>query len=170
VKTTAPSKIKVWYRQKIRWSSGSLQNFINHFKVIIRNPLNIAFFFLYSIINVIFVVSLIKNSVFVGSFFDSLGMLLTDVITLKAFELKYGAGLIHSLVTKIYFVAFSLPFVIPMITDAKRIYRMLYVIFADISACLVGSECHRGANRIGALQVTKRREKGLVNRLYFPIR
>jgi poly-beta-1,6-N-acetyl-D-glucosamine synthase len=131
VKTTVPDKTKTWFRQKLRWSSGGAQNFIRHFSVLIKNPLNTIFIILFFMLSVFFTISLFKQILFIENIFDSYTLLTettNQLFTFKIIGFYYGVILLKNLLITIYFAAFSIPYAVPMIGNIKESYKILYVI------------------------------------------
>jgi biofilm PGA synthesis N-glycosyltransferase PgaC len=131
VKTYVPDKIGPWFRQKLRWSSGGAQNFIKHFSVLMKNPLNTVFIYLFFMLSFFFAVSLFKQITFIENIFESFTLLTettNQLLTFKIMGFYYGVLLLKNLLITIYFAAFSIPYAIPMIGNIKEIYKLLYVI------------------------------------------
>jgi len=131
VGTYVPKTIQFWFKQRIRWSSGSAQNFIKHFKVWLQNPLIIFFSFLFFTLSICFAISLARQITFFENIINSYSLIRETTTRLLSFEIigfYYGAILLKNLVAGIYFTAFSLPYIAPMIRKFKDIYKALYVI------------------------------------------
>ncbi|MFW6220666.1 MAG: glycosyltransferase [Nanoarchaeota archaeon] len=131
IKTYVPDKFKMWFKQKIRWSSGGFQCFIKHLKVWIKNPIHVLFLFSYSIFMISAVFVLIKNIFFfnnVITYFIFVNETVSLLTSLKLTGILYSAYIIKDILWMLAFTSFSLPYVIPLITKIKKIYLALLVI------------------------------------------
>jgi len=131
IKSYVPDTAKIWYRQKIRWSSGSTQNIIKHFRTWIRSPLTLIFLFLFSLLGIIAALSLIRQALLFENLIGTVELLsktTVSLVTLKTTGIYYGAILLKNLLTSIYFSAFSLPYIIPMVRGWKELHKILLAI------------------------------------------
>lgn len=131
VESHVPVTLKSWYKQKIRWTSGSMQNLIKYFRVWLRSPLQIIFIALFSVLSVIAAKSWITQLTFIDSVVDNLVIIAKgaiSLVTLQAATFYYGEILIKNFIVNVYFSVFSLPYVVPMIKNMKKILHLLYVI------------------------------------------
>jgi len=131
VLTQVPGTFKGWYKQKIRWTSGGAQCLIRHTRVWLKNPLHIIFTVLFSVLSVIYVVSVIKEITFIDNIIDTFHFIKQGATLLKDFELTgfyYGAILLKNLVSNLYFTVFSVPYVMPMVKKPQELYKFIYLV------------------------------------------
>ncbi len=131
VESYVPDNLKWWYQQKIRWSAGTLQNIVKHFRTWIRTPLNVLFMFLFSFISLVAALSLARQAVLIDNIvasYELLRLTTSNLLTLKAVGLLYGAIMLKNTILSVSFSAFSLPYVIPMVGEWKEIYKLLLAV------------------------------------------
>ncbi len=130
VLTYVPDTLTSWYHQKKRWSSGGMQCFIEYFDVWRKNPLLVIFIVLFSILSISFIFSLLKEILFFNGVIESYQLLANATTTLLSFKilgLYYGAQIVKNLAIALYFTIFSFPYIVPMITHFKQMYRIILV-------------------------------------------
>jgi cellulose synthase/poly-beta-1,6-N-acetylglucosamine synthase-like glycosyltransferase len=115
VLTSAPTTIKSWYKQKIRWGSATFQNYINHPAFIFTHPLFIIFTIVYTLLAIAFSISTIHNVSFIQNVY-LLYSLLRDagysfLITWGFVRFAYGAKLLEMIAVYVLYPWFSLPYV-----------------------------------------------------------
>lgn len=61
VYTYVPEDFKTWYKQKLRWAGGGIQNVIAHPKIFIKNPIVVLFLLSFSLLGVAFIYDIFSN-------------------------------------------------------------------------------------------------------------
>jgi biofilm PGA synthesis N-glycosyltransferase PgaC len=129
VKTIAPDKFKVWWKQQKRWNAGTFQCLVRHFETWIKNPIYLLFNLSLALIVIVSIISLIRGIVFLDYFYDSY---IQNQNTFSAgwhiFIALYGATLISKLVYGLSFTLFSLPYAAMTITKKRELYKLAYII------------------------------------------
>ncbi len=131
IRTYVPTTYKSWYKQKIRWTSGGAQCFIRYPIVWLKSPLHVFFILLFSILSINFIIYATKEFIFINNIVETFHLITTGVTKLKNLELTgfyYGAILLKNLLSNLYFTLFSIPYVIPMIKNARQSYKLLYLV------------------------------------------
>ena len=59
IESDVPGSLISWYKQKVRWTSGLMQNLIKHRAYFIKHPIALILFGLYGLMSIFFMVSLI---------------------------------------------------------------------------------------------------------------
>lgn len=132
VHTDVPEKFKVWWKQKIRWSSGGMQCIIKFICIYLKNPIYMLFFIIYWFMIFLFLVSILKSAVFFSNLYNlcsslhSSGMLFWEIAT--QLKVLYGLALIKGFLVKFAFVLFSIPYVIPLMKTWKDWWKIIYTI------------------------------------------
>ncbi len=129
--TYVPDNVKWWYHQKLRWTGGGIQCYLKHFKIWIKFPLHVIFTVLYSVLSIIFLMSIFRQITFYDNIVDNFTLLInatTFVFSLKAIGLSYGGQIIKNFLSMVYYSAFAIPYVIPLMHKFKDIYKILYVL------------------------------------------
>jgi len=131
VQSTVPNTLAWWYKQKVRWGGGALQNIIKHFTTWVKNPLTLAFILLFFSLDSLMILSLthqalqfetlVRTAQFVSETTYSL-------ITLKAVGLRYGALLLKRVLILLWFTIFSTPYAVPLVKGWKSALKILYSI------------------------------------------
>ena len=121
-----PEDFKAWYRQKMRWSGGGMQNFIKHYKIFMKNPLVVLFLLSTAIFAVAFVYNVISGLMWLKSGYSP-------------------ASITENLLIMLAFPLFTLPYVLFYKGYRKNPGRLLLVfpyafIYYPIFmiACLIG--------------------------------
>ncbi len=131
IKTYVPETAKSWYKQKIRWTSGGAQCLIRYIKIWLKSPLHIIFILLFTVLSVLYVISVMKEAFFIDNIIETFHLITEGATRLKNFELTgfyYGAILLKNLLSNLYFSVFSTPYVFPMIKKANQVLKVLYLI------------------------------------------
>jgi poly-beta-1,6-N-acetyl-D-glucosamine synthase len=130
VLTLAPSHFRVWFKQKIRWTSGMMQCMITHYKIYLKNPIQIIFMLLFTFAVVGSLTNITHEIIFLNKFWDlyiELSKTLGFLLGLKTIGLAYSYGLLNKILLKLSFVFFSVPYVIPLIKKVRNLPRLLLV-------------------------------------------
>jgi cellulose synthase/poly-beta-1,6-N-acetylglucosamine synthase-like glycosyltransferase len=130
--TIYPNKIKSWWKQKIRWTSGQMQNLINYFGLYCQHPIVAIFLILYFLVTVFFAISVYKSILFLTSLYSLIGFLKgsgdTFLQIFAQLKLLYGVQTVNKLIVSSLLMTFSLPYVIMDIKNWKEIYKIFYII------------------------------------------
>ena len=59
IESDVPGSFMSWYKQKVRWTSGLMQNLIKHRAYFIKHPIALTLFGLYGLMTIFFMVSII---------------------------------------------------------------------------------------------------------------
>lgn len=130
--TDATNSFKSWWRQKVRWSSGSMQCMIKYYDIYLKNPIYIFFFLFYWAMLIIFLFSLSKSFLFISNIYNfytlmhDTGMTLLDI--LLSLKVTYGLQLLHGLMIKTAFILFSVPYAVMLMKSWKQAYKIVYII------------------------------------------
>lgn len=127
VLTYVPIKMGDWYKQKIRWISGVMQCFIRHIKTWITHPLHVGLILFYSIIIALSVYSLFTQMLFWDNIYKQfifLAKTTTLLATCKWLGVVYSTTIFISLLEKLSFSFFSLPYVLLMIKKPKDVLKI----------------------------------------------
>ena len=160
VPSIVPDTMTWWYHQKIRWTSGSVQNIIKHFRTWIKNPLTLIFLLLFSSLSFIATLSLLRQLVVLDTLYGTIHLLSATTVslfTLKTIGLYYGAILFRNLLVNLSFSAFSLPYTIPLIARLRDVYKLLFaipyaLIYMPILSIIATIGLVKGVIRYRALQ------------------
>lgn len=131
ISTYVPDKWKEFYKQKIRWSAGTVQCLIKHPQVWITHPIGVFFGIAYLILGFFFAINLVKQIVFFTNLAEEFSILYnaaTLLITFRVMGLIYGSLLLKKLLSTLAFTFFSLPYVIPLIKKPREIWKLSYII------------------------------------------
>jgi len=120
-----------WYKEKIRWLSGTVQCYIKYLNVWIKRPFHVIFLLLFAILSIFFVFSLIQQVIFFDHVWDMYLLsreTMTRILSLKVIGVYSGFVLAGWIFSKVYFFIFSVPYTIPMIKSFRDVYKVFYVI------------------------------------------
>ncbi len=128
VRSLVPSSLRGWIRQKLRWTSGGTQCYFRHFRVWIRNPIQLFFILSYSLLIVSSVFDCFDGVDLVGSasliWDDTLAFWRNFANLCTAFEAdalrRFGSVLLCCSLSCIY--------ILPLIRRPRDIFRLLLVI------------------------------------------
>lgn len=130
VRTYVPDTIGKWFRQKIRWSSGGFQCFINHYRVWLKNPLHILFLSSFCLLLISSAVNMGNNLFRFDEMIDYFILLNRSEnvwISLQLTGMLFGTLMVKDLIWRISLSLFSLPFVLPLISTSKQMPICLMV-------------------------------------------
>jgi cellulose synthase/poly-beta-1,6-N-acetylglucosamine synthase-like glycosyltransferase len=131
VDSHVPDKFLVWYKQKIRWAAGSMQNIINHFSFYMKNPIAIFFLVTYTLISTSFLVSTLHNVVVAKELyhlFESFRLAGHSFITSVGLtKISYGLEYLKMLAFFIIYPLFSIPYVLFNYNVAKKPFTLLLI-------------------------------------------
>jgi cellulose synthase/poly-beta-1,6-N-acetylglucosamine synthase-like glycosyltransferase len=131
IKTYVPDTLWNWFKQKLRWSGGGFQAFLTHFKVWIKNPIHVIFLFLYLIFMVSVMFTIGKNIVLWEGIIEYFNLMKESVPISTSFKLTsliYGSYLLKDFLLALGFTAFSIPYIIPLISGIHNVYKVLLVV------------------------------------------
>lgn len=128
VRSIVPDTISGWIRQKLRWTAGGFQCYIRHFRVWIRNPIQIFFIFSYSL----FVISSLPQIFESVDFGEDVIELWNDSHTVWQNLVNINAIFGRDIFTRLGRLALCLSFtsvyVFPLIRSIRDIFKLLLVI------------------------------------------
>lgn len=129
--TYVPTTVSSWYKQKIRWAGGGMQNLIRHFKCFIQNPITLLFIITNTVILFSFVLALVNNLLFIKNLFilfegfrDEGYSIITSVGLARVGN---GLYLIKMLLTYLLYPLFSIPYVAISYSLKKNPLRVLLI-------------------------------------------
>jgi len=131
VRTYVPDTFKKLFRQKLRWSSGGMQCFLKYPRVWLKNPLHVLFMFSFCILLTLSTFKLTRNLIIYDDMIDYFAWLNQSRsvwISLQLTGLKFGMGILKEMVWKLSFTLFSVPFVMPLVSGVRQLYRCLLVV------------------------------------------
>ncbi|WP_419661122.1 glycosyltransferase, family II [Desulfosarcina variabilis str. Montpellier] len=131
IRTYVPDTISKWFRQKIRWSSGGFQCFINYYNVWLKNPLHLLFVFSFCLLFIFSTLNLFKN-IFrfddMINYFIYLNRSESIWLSLQLTSMLFGTSVLKDLILRVSLSLFSLPFVLPLVSTIKQMPICLLVI------------------------------------------
>ncbi len=131
IDTVVPDKVPVWYKQKIRWSSGAGQAFVRHLKTFLESPLHIILWALFSVLSLITAVNLITQIAYIESIYDVFHLVHLTTPLLSSVDVvghAYGTQILLDALASVAFAVFSIPFTVPLMEGWKDVYKALYAI------------------------------------------
>ncbi len=131
VKTRTDSSFRAWYRQKIRWTSGGVQCLIKHIWTWLKSPIHILFIFLISLLSILFLVKLLNELVSFNSLTNAYHLVTlgeTGVRTVGQTAFHYSSIILRNLLNSLYLMAFSMPFIFPMLKKYRDIPKITYIV------------------------------------------
>lgn len=132
VYTYVPYGFKTWWKQKLRWSAGTMQCVINHYEIYLENPLVIFFVLSLSSLAIIFIYGLvvdfswIKSTYSLLSTFEDAG----TAVFLKGLWyliLFYSVTIFWKIITALSYPLFTLPYVLGYEQYREKPIRLLWV-------------------------------------------
>ena len=129
--TYMPDNLKWWFKQKTRWTAGGMQNIIKHFRIWIKNPIHIIFTIMYYLLNIFFIISLVRQVFLIDnivSSYEMIGQTTTFLLSLKIMGVYYGSQLAYNFLRSISFSFFSLPYTFFLIKKPSQIFKILYIV------------------------------------------
>ena len=150
VYTLVPENPKTMYKQKIRWSSGAMQNYIKHFRFFINHPIAPVFMITYAALTILFIIALINNISHFGNFiilFESFRETSRSIVTAWGLtKLKLGMGLTQTLAVYIIYPLFSLPY---LIINYPHLNKKLHAVLLIIPYSIIYFPIYSIVNLIG---------------------
>ena len=131
IQTYVPDTISKWFKQRIRWSSGGFQCFINYYHVWLRNPLHILFVFSFCLLFVSSSLNLGKNLFRFDEmieYFIYFNQSESLWLSLQLTGMIYGTAMLKDLIWRVALSLISLPFVFPLVSTIKQAPIYLLVI------------------------------------------
>lgn len=120
IRTYVPGTIRAWWKQKLRWTSGSTQCLVKHYKVWLKNPMFVICIFCYGIIVLASVAGLVLDSFYYTGAYQA-----TANITQVGHVI--GPKLIQDGLYRTLFCLFALPYAVLVIKRRQDLYKLLYV-------------------------------------------
>jgi cellulose synthase/poly-beta-1,6-N-acetylglucosamine synthase-like glycosyltransferase len=131
VYTQVPEKFRRLYGQKMRWSEGFMQNFIQHTGVFLRNPLAVFFVLSYVIFMFTILVGLINNYYTIKLTYDMIGNLTTigfSFFSAVWFLLVfYSADIVKNVAAFLVYPLLSMPYIAFDKKDRRKVTSFLLV-------------------------------------------
>lgn len=131
VRTVVPDNFRSWYKQKLRWGGGLMQNLIVHYKVYLRNPLAMLLVFSYSMLALSFILGFVRGYYFTESLFDlaeNLIQIQSSVVKgLWYLVLAHSSNVIRNILVFLFYPLLSLPYVIFDKDDRRKISRYFLI-------------------------------------------
>ncbi|MBP7708151.1 glycosyltransferase [Candidatus Pacearchaeota archaeon] len=131
VSVQVEDKFFKWAKQRTRWVGGTVQCYLKHTQVWIRHLPHLVFLALFSILSIIYVIFLLNSFLFLNAAWKDYELLrqsATLLFSLKLLGFSYGALLFQSILSKTYFIFFSVPFIALRIQRPRELIKILYSI------------------------------------------
>jgi poly-beta-1,6-N-acetyl-D-glucosamine synthase len=130
IRTHVPCQWSGWLRQKVRWTAGGFQCFFRYPEVWLRNPLQTLFILAYAALTVVGLAGIATDNSLLNIGEDIAGMLGQMPLgrVWDAAWLAHGPAMLAGVASAIGFSLFSLVYVIPTISRANDLLRLLLVI------------------------------------------
>ena len=128
VRSLVPDTLRGWMRQKLRWTSGGTQCYFRHFRVWIRNPIQLFFILSYSLFIASSVLDFFDGVDVVGSvgtFWDSQASFWRNVAKLNS---AFESDLLRRFRSVMLCCSLSCIYIVPLIKRVRDIFRLLLVI------------------------------------------
>ncbi len=128
VRSLVPDTLRGWMRQKLRWTSGGTQCYFRHFRVWIRNPIQLFFILSYSLFIASSVLDFFDGVDVVGSvgvFWDPQASFWRNVINLAA---ATEGDIVRRFGSVMLCCSLSCIYILPLIKRVRDIFRLLLVI------------------------------------------
>ena len=129
--TYVPDNFRSWFKQKLRWSSGGFQCYVNHHKVWTRNPIHVFFSFSYCALLLSSLYILARNLIFLENSLDFWTLFFQIPVymaSLRFTGLLYALYLMKDVLWFLLFTLLTLPYVLPLVTEFKKMYYLLIII------------------------------------------
>ena len=130
--SAVPVHLKDWFKQKIRWGAGGMQNVIKHFPFFIFHPIFLLFTTTYTLLTISFAIAMTNNILFFENmlklfhYFRQIGFsILTSFGLMKLTE---GLTLFKEVMLYFLYPLFSIPYVIINMSHRKEWYKLFLVI------------------------------------------
>ncbi len=132
VYTYAPTDIKTWYKQRMRWTASYTQCFIRHFKTYIKNPITTIFLLFYMTLTAVLAYSMFNNHLFLPDIYNFLSYInlngvgvrpLLNYFNAKVSHVGFGQGFTIGIVYSL----FSLPYALMSIKKPNHILKILLI-------------------------------------------
>ena len=130
--STVPTKLNTWFKQKIRWGAGGMQNVIKHFSFFIFHPIFLLFTITYTLLTISFVIAMTHNILFFENmlklfrYFRQIGFsIFTSFGLMKVSE---GFNLFKEIMIYFLYPLFSIPYVVVNMSGKREWYKILLVI------------------------------------------
>ncbi|MCD6122355.1 MAG: glycosyltransferase family 2 protein [Spirochaetales bacterium] len=130
--STVPTNLKTWFRQKIRWGAGGMQNVIKHFSFFIFHPIFLIFTITYTFLTISFVIAMAHNILFFENmlklfhYFRQIGFSIATSFGLM--KVSEGFNLFKEIMIYFLYPLFSIPYVIINMSGKREWYKILLVI------------------------------------------
>ena len=128
VRSLVPDTLRGWMRQKLRWTSGGTQCYFRHFRVWIRNPIQLFFILSYSLFIASSVLDFFDGVDVVGgigTFWDSQASFWRNVANLNS---AFESDLLRRFRSVMLCCTLSCIYIIPLIKRVRDVFRLLLVI------------------------------------------
>jgi cellulose synthase/poly-beta-1,6-N-acetylglucosamine synthase-like glycosyltransferase len=131
--TEVPEDFNAWFKQKVRWTSGGVQCFMNYPDVFLKNPISLCIISCYTFLTILILMNIpsiinfyygIFQTFFYLIKYTGFGVFSSLIQTTKDYEKELGMTLIYPVV----FIASNIPYTVTFVKKLKDIYKILLVI------------------------------------------
>lgn len=129
--TNTPTKLKDWYKQKVRWVTGGIQSILKHLRVILDHPIYTSFVLVYIFMILFAVLGNILESPNYMNMFDFFKTLPLGLSFFEVFKItmkKFGAFLISNISFRIIYFLYALPIIFPLFKRSKNPLSLLWIL------------------------------------------
>lgn len=130
VRSSVPSTVRAWVRQKLRWTAGGMQCYIRHVPVWFRNPSQITFILAYSLL-ILSSIPAVLADLHLGEdmvdIFNALNRNNTVMASIIAMLGFYGRDLLRRMLGSGLCCLLSTIYIFPLIKRPRQIWKLLLV-------------------------------------------
>lgn len=130
VRTVVPRTVRAWIRQKLRWTSGSIQCYVRHVPIWMKNPLQVFFMISYGLLTIVSIPVLFSTLSFTDHMWDayhSFRQAYPVGVSLVRVYASFGGNLFGNLLRGGIFCLLPTVFVLPLVRKARDLFKLFLV-------------------------------------------